>query len=243
VIEQLSGTVGRSDLAGHATIVKRHGRTRITGALTSDRFDIDDLSSDAGKRRGAAQKARLGPRLLPGSAIDLGHVRRTDGTLDLRVAHLLWPGPSPFRSMKAHLVLDHSRLVLDPLTLGLTHGTFAGRLRIDQTRKDQRDPRLDIDLAMRGRGCSTSSRARGSTAACSGGWRSADMATRCAPPSAGAAEPWRWSGAMAPFRRAPPRCLGRMSAAGSRRASRRWPACAAWWCGWTCARAWHAPRR
>jgi uncharacterized protein involved in outer membrane biogenesis len=52
--------------------------------------------------------------------------------------------------MKAHLVLDHSRLVLDPLTLGLTHGTFAGRLRIDQTRKDQRDPRLDIDLAMRG---------------------------------------------------------------------------------------------
>jgi len=149
VIEQLSGTIGRSDLAGHATIVKRQGRTRIIGALASNRFDFDDLSSDAGKQRAAAQKARLGPRLLPGSAIDLGHVRRTDGTLDLRVAHLLWPGPSPFRSMKAHLVLDHSRLVIDPLTLGLTHGTFTGRLQIDQARKDQRDPRLAIDLAMR----------------------------------------------------------------------------------------------
>jgi hypothetical protein len=65
VIEQLSGTVGRSDLAGHATIVKRHGRTRITGALTSDRFDIDDLSSDAGKRRGAAQRRGWGPVCCP----------------------------------------------------------------------------------------------------------------------------------------------------------------------------------
>ncbi|WP_241127572.1 AsmA family protein [Novosphingobium terrae] len=150
VIDHLLGTVGRSDIAGHATIVKRQGRSRITGALFANRFDFNDLSSDAGKARGAALKARLGPRLLPGSAIDLKHVVHTDGALDLRVDHLLWPGPSPFRSMSAHLSLERSRLAISPLTLGLTHGTFAGSLRIDQSKPGQRDPQLTVNLAMRG---------------------------------------------------------------------------------------------
>lgn len=149
-IESLSGTIGRSDIAGHATIVKRNGRNRITGALWADRFDIGDLSSDQGKQRAAAQKARLGPRVIPGSAIDLAHVVHTDGTLDLRVDHLLWPGTSPFRSLKAHLSLERSRLVLNPLSVGMTHGTFAGRLAIDQTDPRQKDPLLDLDMTMRG---------------------------------------------------------------------------------------------
>lgn len=149
-IDALAGTVGRSDLAGHATIVKRDGRSRITGALSANRFDFDDLSSNQGKQRAAAQKARLGPRILPGSAIDLSHVRQTDGSLDLRIDHLLWPGTSPFRSMRAHLSLERSLLTISPLTLGMTHGTMAGSLTIDQTDPGQRDPSLKVDLAISG---------------------------------------------------------------------------------------------
>lgn len=149
VIEDLQGTIGRSDIAGHATITKRKGRTRIAGALSSHRFDFDDLSSNEGKQRAAAIKARLGPRLLPGSAIDLSHVRRTDGALDLKVEQLLWPGPSPFRSLQAHLSLERSHLVLRPLTLGLTHGTMRGSVTIDQRRPGQRDPQLSVDLTIR----------------------------------------------------------------------------------------------
>lgn len=149
-IEALKGTIGRSDIAGHATIIKREGRTRVTGALWSDRFDFDDLSSNEGKRREAASKARTGPRILPASAIDLGHVLRTDGTLDLAVNHLLWPGKSPFRNMKGRLSLERGRLELSPLRVGLTHGMLSGAMVIDQTRPGQKDPDLHLRLVMQG---------------------------------------------------------------------------------------------
>lgn len=150
IIEDLRGTIGRSDIAGHATILKRDGRTRIEGALQSARFDFDDLSSDEGKRRAAAIKARLGPRILPRSAIDLSRVGRTDGALDLRVDHLLWSGPSPFRSMSAHLSLDHSRLELSALHVGMTHGSMDGAMVIDQTDSKKPDPKLDLRLNLKG---------------------------------------------------------------------------------------------
>ncbi|MRU29864.1 AsmA family protein, partial [Xylella fastidiosa subsp. multiplex] len=71
IVEGLKGTIGRSDIAGHATIRKRDGRTRIDGALSADRFDFDDLASNAGKAKAAAKRAQLGPRLIPDTAIDL----------------------------------------------------------------------------------------------------------------------------------------------------------------------------
>lgn len=149
-IDDLRGTISRSDIAGHATIVKRGGRSRITGALWADHFDFDDLSSNEGKRRAAAIKARLGPRILPGSAIDLTHVRRTDGALDLGVDHLLWSGQSPFRSMTAHVSLERSRLEISALRVGMTRGSMEGTMRIDQTDTSRPDPRLDLRLTLRG---------------------------------------------------------------------------------------------
>ncbi|PUJ19960.1 hypothetical protein, partial [Salmonella enterica] len=141
IVEGLKGTIGRSDIAGHATIRKRDGRTRIDGAPSADRFDFDDLSSNAGKAKAAAKRARLGPRLIPDTAIDLATVDRTDGKLDIKVRQLLWPGPSPFRSLHGTISLEHSRLSVEPLTLGLTRGTLSGRIGVDQ-----RDggPLLDI---------------------------------------------------------------------------------------------------
>lgn len=145
-IEALNGTIGRSDIAGHATIRKRDGRTRIDGAVRSARFDFDDLSSDEGKRIAAAKRARAGERIVPDTAIDLKNVTRTDGRLELKADRLLWPGSTPFRSLSGTLDLDHGRLTLEPLTLGLTRGTLAGRLVVDQR---QGGPRLDIALTLR----------------------------------------------------------------------------------------------
>lgn len=131
-ITNLRGTIGRSDIAGNATIKKRDGRTRIDGAVTSQQFDFDDLASNAGKARGKALEARFGDRLVPATAIDLKSVAKTDGKLKVTVQKLLWPGSSPFRSMRATLALDRSHLVLDPLELGLTRGRFGGRLSVNQ---------------------------------------------------------------------------------------------------------------
>lgn len=145
-VTALKGTIGRSDLTGHATIKKRDGRTRIDGVIRSARFDFDDLSSNEGKRKGAAKRARFGERIVPDTAIDLKTVARTDGRLELKADRLLWPGSSPFRSLSGTLNLDHSRLVLEPLTLGLTRGILSGKLVVDQR---QGGPRLVVDLTLR----------------------------------------------------------------------------------------------
>ncbi len=146
-IEGLAGTIGRSDIAGHGTIRNRDGRHRIDGAITANRFDFDDLSSNEGRARAAATRARFGRRLVPDTAIDLDNVARTDGHLTFDAAQLLWPGPSPFRSLHATLEVDHSRLTIAPLTLGLTHGRMTGTVTVDQRRGG---PVLDVP-AVRGR--------------------------------------------------------------------------------------------
>ncbi|MFZ2997887.1 AsmA family protein [Sphingobium sp.] len=142
-IQSLKGTIGRSDIAGHATIRKQDGRTRIDGAIRAARFDFNDLSSDEGQRKAAAKRARLGDRLVPDTAIDLHNLARTDGRLELQADRLLWPGSSPFRALKGVLALDHSRLTVAPLAMGLTRGTMSGQLVVDQR---SGGPTLDIKL-------------------------------------------------------------------------------------------------
>jgi AsmA family protein len=146
-VERLRGTIGRSDIAGHATIRKRDGRTRIDGALSANRFDFADLASNEGRRKAAADKARTGPRLLPNSAIDLKHVAYTDGTLKLDARQLLLPGSEPFRSLHGTLTVDHSRLTLQPLRLGLAHGQADGRFAVDQR---SGAPVMDLALQISG---------------------------------------------------------------------------------------------
>ena len=80
----------------------------------------------------AAKRVRFGPRLIPDTAIDLATVDKTDGQLKLRVGTLLWPGPSPLKSVESTLVLEGSRLEVAPLSVALDHGRIAGRVVVDQ---------------------------------------------------------------------------------------------------------------
>ncbi|MBB5686039.1 AsmA family protein [Sphingobium boeckii] len=145
IVTALTGTIGRSDIAGHATIRKRDGRTRIEGAIASNRFDFNSLSSDEGLRKGALLKARIGDRIVPPTAIDLKSVARTDGRLELSVKQLLWPGSSPFRHLRGTLTLEQSHLKIEPLTLGLTRGRLDGRITVDQRKGG---PMFTVDLTL-----------------------------------------------------------------------------------------------
>lgn len=146
-VTRLGGTIGRSDIAGEATIRKRAGRHIIDGTLRARRFDVDDLSDARGRSIAMEKRWRFGPRVFPDTAIDLDDVRRTDGTLRVHIAQLLWPGPSPFRSLDGTIRLDHGLLTVDDLRLGLTHGTMSGKLRVEQ--RDSDGPVLSLDLALR----------------------------------------------------------------------------------------------
>ncbi|NJC34085.1 hypothetical protein GGR88_001559 [Sphingomonas jejuensis] len=146
-IERLSGTIGRSDIAGQATVTKRDGRTRIEGALRSRRFDFDDLANDEGKRRALAEEARAGERIIPGTKIDLAKLDDLDGRVELTVDRLLWPGSTPFRTLAVVAEMDRSRLVLAPVRLGLTRGVLEGRMSVDQRTGR---PVLSLALGLRG---------------------------------------------------------------------------------------------
>lgn len=131
-VSQLNGSIGRSHIAGGATIRKRDGRSLIDGHVHSRQFDFDDLSDARGRSIAAAKRARTGPRVFPDTAIDLHNVARTEGRLTLKADRLLWPAPSPFRSLSGTLDLQRSLLRIDDLRLGLTHGTMQGSFRVDQ---------------------------------------------------------------------------------------------------------------
>ncbi|WP_188946359.1 AsmA family protein, partial [Polymorphobacter multimanifer] len=144
----LVGSIGRSELAGEAVIRKRGERSIIEGRIEAAQLDFDDLASDEGLRRAAEKRERVGPRLIPDTAIDLKRLARTDIMLDFSVKRLLWPGPSPLQTMQGRFVLDRSRIVVKPLTIGLAEGRMNGEAVIDQRGPSGLAPEPMLTLAI-----------------------------------------------------------------------------------------------
>ena len=127
-LTELAGTIGRSVGHGHLEIRPAGGRGRIDGALRFDRLDFADLASPAALAEGAARRARLGPRTIPGTWIRLDHLRLLDLALTLRAERLIGD-VAPLTGLAATVRLDRSVLRLDarirlsaPLLVG---GSFA----------------------------------------------------------------------------------------------------------------------
>jgi uncharacterized protein involved in outer membrane biogenesis len=150
IVNDLKGTIGRSDLAGHVTVDKRDGRTRLDGAVTSNRFDFDDLSSDEGLARGAALERAIGPRLVPATRIDLSKIDTTDGRIAVRVARVFsHGGATSVTGIDGVLDLDRQRLRVAPLTIRLAGGVARGAVTVDQRGGAPR-PTLTVDLRLTG---------------------------------------------------------------------------------------------
>lgn len=146
-ITKLAGTIGRSDLRGHLTIHKVGGRSKIDGALNSQRFDFDDLSSAQGRAAGRALEARIGPRLVPNTRIDLGKIDTTDGRLAFHVRSIIGEDSDTLVNMRGVMTMDHQRLTLAPLRLGLAQGVVTGRAVVEQ-RGGRPAPTLTLDLRL-----------------------------------------------------------------------------------------------
>ncbi len=150
LVNDLNGTIGQSDIAGHLTVDKQDGRTRLDGAVTSRRFDFDDLSSDEGLAKGKALERAIGPRLVPNTRIDLGNLARTDGRIAVRVARIFSHGGSTsVTGIQGVLALDHQRLHVEPLTIRLAGGIARGAITVDQ-RNAAKWPTLTLDLRLAG---------------------------------------------------------------------------------------------
>lgn len=150
IVNDLKGTIGQSDIAGHVTVDKQDGRTKLDGAVTANRFDFGDLASDEGRAEAAARERAIGPHVVPDTRIDLSKIGETDGRISLRIARVVSrSGPTPVRALSTVLALDHKRLDVAPLTLVLADGTAKGNLRIDQ-RDGAPSPLLTVDMRLSG---------------------------------------------------------------------------------------------
>ena len=130
-IKSLQGAIGRSQLTGFAAIRKRNGRTKINGKIAASQFDFDDLADDAGQARGAALRARLGPRIVPNTRINLSKIGKTDIAMDFTVSKLLARNGSVFQSLKAKATLDHKILSVTNIQAKMDEGQMTGNMRVD----------------------------------------------------------------------------------------------------------------
>ncbi len=149
-VTALTGTIGRSAIGGHVTVVKRDGRNRIDGAITSSRFDPSDLSSDEGIAAGIARERAIGKRIVPDTRVDLGKIDATDGVLTVAIARIVSRhGESAIKSARGTIRLDHQLMTIAPLRIGLAEGAIVGRAVVDQ-RGDRPVPTVTLDLRLTG---------------------------------------------------------------------------------------------
>lgn len=130
-IDRLQGSIGRSTIRARAAVLKRAGRTKIDATVDAPQLDFDDLADDAGLAAARAKEARIGPRILPDTRINLSKMGPTDGTIRVTIARLLVKGGSVFQNLSGTLNLDNRVLRLDNAVAGLDRGKMTGWVKVD----------------------------------------------------------------------------------------------------------------
>lgn len=146
-VDSLSGRIGRSLISGRATVLKQDGRTKIDATIHASQFDFDDLSDAQGLNAAAALTARIGPRVMPTTRINLAKIGKTDGVLRFSADRLLFRTPSVFRSLSGVVTLDHRRVTVNDFTATLAQGALTGNGVIDHR---SGSPKLSLNLRFSG---------------------------------------------------------------------------------------------
>jgi uncharacterized protein involved in outer membrane biogenesis len=146
-IERIAGRVGRSQMTGKALVARQDGRTKVDADLVFSQLDFDDLADDEGLAAQRAMTARIGPRVLPNTRVNLSRVGPTDGTIRFVARRLLFRDESVFRSLRGTVRLDHKRLTVEGIEAGLTNGRMTGQLVVDH--RSGTSPLVQMDLQFR----------------------------------------------------------------------------------------------
>jgi hypothetical protein len=155
--QNFSGTVGDSDLSGDVTFDFGGARPKLTAMLQSKLIDFNDLAgfiggtpgtgegetaSDEQKKEASAQKAS--GKLLPSKPLELEKMRLMDADVRLTASQMK-SKHLPLEHMRAHLLLDHGQLTLDPLEFGAAGGRLTNVVHLD-ARQNQAQFALDMKI-------------------------------------------------------------------------------------------------
>ena len=146
--EDISGTVGKSDLAGRFSVDTSGAHPATVADLQSRRLDYKDLGGFVGlpagepgqkaktpEQRSEAQKRQKSGRVLPDKAFDLGKLRGHDVDLRLRGTSVRW-GRFPLDNLDMHFLLKDGMLHLKPLDFGIAGGHVVNDITVDFTKQE-----------------------------------------------------------------------------------------------------------
>lgn len=139
----IKGSLGKSDVAGEATVRLGQPRPSITARLTSTLLDVADVDpalvraprSEGAKTApppAAAPGAKADDRLIPDLPVDTDALTRADLDLEWKIRRLAL-GEAAADDVEARLELRDGRLVLKPLSARVGDGRLDGELAIDGT--------------------------------------------------------------------------------------------------------------
>lgn len=146
-LQDFSGVVGDSDLAGNLTI--RPGEPlAIEADLRSRRFDLDDIAPVFGAPPAAgsgetaspeqarqAQTQQQDEEVLPRREADRSRLQGVAAQVRFRGEHVDAPREIPLERVDFTLRLENGVLHADPLTLGVGGGKIESRVSYDTTRQ------------------------------------------------------------------------------------------------------------
>ena len=137
-INDLSGTVGKSDLHGYLTADTSGALPNLRGHISSRVLDFDDLGA---LFRGGKTPAQTGNMLLPDVTLHTERLRQANGEVDYD-ADAINSRDFPLRGLSTHISIENGVMTLKPLAFAFTQGKLSGALTID-ARKDV--PRTTMD--------------------------------------------------------------------------------------------------
>jgi hypothetical protein len=158
-MEDLSGKVGDSVIAGWAAFSTAGDRPKVSADLTSERFDLDDFAGLTGLQPAAgpgetasprqeekAEDYEESPHVIPEGPLHADSWPALDADVHFRGKRIS-AGKLPLENVDVHVVLDHGRLRIEPLKATVAGAPVEGKLALDTTGKP---PQLDLDVAATG---------------------------------------------------------------------------------------------
>lgn len=121
-IHEFDWQLGDSNLTGSGRLVRDGERPRLTGALTSDAFDLRPFQGEAAKSGD--------DRLIPEAPIPLAPLQALDAAIELTAGRVISNG-LVLEELDATLALEAGQLRLDPIRATLAGGKLAATLGLD----------------------------------------------------------------------------------------------------------------
>ncbi|MBS0334336.1 MAG: AsmA family protein [Proteobacteria bacterium] len=155
-VENITGRVGSSDLAGRLSVKSGGKRPFLSADLRSDKLDFPDLGALFGgarktgpvaspKQKAVAQAMQAQQRLFPDSTLDFSKIRGLDADVSFK-ATTITNAPINLRAGSTRVKLNAGLLRAEPLTLDLPQGEITGFVQLDGRGKDAV---TDLDLRLR----------------------------------------------------------------------------------------------